>query len=1060
MAGRRSNILKPQEKRAKPAAKRRPKNNLNALATAEKQYPTKTKMRRHRLGDDELSQPTRKRGMDGDDDEDEDAGRSKRPRRGLDQDGSDVDGGSDSDGNEWRIGAVDSDNDSDIDSDEAMGESDEEKFEGFTFRGSSTMQKKGKKPAKVQKRKADVELSEGGEDDLLNEEFDGFSDEEEEDEEDDDLGEDAVDLATAWDMNEEESEAEAPKKSSKGKKSKADAMSEDDEDRSSAESGDEDEDEDEDGDDAESDTSELSISDNEGETKQGLTKLQRFVTSLGQNAGSVTATRPKTAVPGGDPTEFGLAPSRKLTVADLMPSISDSRMKGALKHIDNDPSSTTNNTGIPGKLDVPLAKRQQDRLDRAAAYEKSKETLARWIETVKSNRRAEHLSFPLAEPDALQPSKVVDSKPRTDLETTIQNILVESGLADSKNGTAEDKIQEFEELQAKKISLEEIQARRAELRKQRDLLFREEIRSKRIKKIKSKAYRRVHRKERERLEKTEQEALAAAGVDMDEEDRERNDRLRAEARMGSKHKDSKWAKSLKQTGRTAWDEEARTEMADLARREEELQKRIQGKRVVDEDDEYLSSSSEGDDESGSEIEGFKLREKIDKLNGDEKEATKESGPYSGLLSMKFMQNADAARKESNDRELRQIKRQLNGEKSASEEEIQEEAGRQKFGKQVTKASNTLPSKSSHDREASNDEALEASGSESDIEIRVNSESKQKPKAKSSLKKKRHNLDATKQSTEDEGENPWLTETSKKPRSKKGAVNATAEVSLIDNSGSIIPLETDQRGSKSKRQGGSGKAAVQHVNDDERSEDEDESSVPVLLKNEELIKRAFAGDEVLQTFNSEKKQTIKEEDDKVVEDTLPGWGSWAGAGLSRADKKRVKRTFTTIEGISAEKRKDAKLDRVIINEKQVKKNNKYLASQLPHPFESRQQYERSLRLPIGPEWTTKSTFQTATKPRVMIKQGVIKPIQRPALTGALLCNPPSGNRGVGDHSVTLSADALRSILELFAARDQTAEGGVPISNPSGHGEDDPAARWDLEIDYPFACAHVDRVLTDH
>ncbi|EZF96242.1 hypothetical protein H113_03590, partial [Trichophyton rubrum MR1459] len=60
------------------------------------------------------------------------------------------------------------------------------------------------------------------------------------------------------------------------------------------------------------------------------------------------------------------------------------------------------------------------------------------------------------------------------------------------------------------------------------------------------------------------------------------------------------------------------------------------------------------------------------------------------------------------------------------------------------------------------------------------------------------------------------------------------------------------------------------------------------------------------------------------------------------------------------------------------NNKYLASQLPHPFESKQQYERALRLPIGPEWTTKSTFQTATKPRVMIKQGVIKPIQRPTL----------------------------------------------------------------------------------
>ena len=56
----------------------------------------------------------------------------------------------------------------------------------------------------------------------------------------------------------------------------------------------------------------------------------------------------------------------------------------------------------------------------------------------------------------------------------------------------------------------------------------------------------------------------------------------------------------------------------------------------------------------------------------------------------------------------------------------------------------------------------------------------------------------------------------------------------------------------------------------------------------------------------------------------------------------------------------------------------MATQLPHPFENRQQYERSLRLPIGPEWSTKETFQSATKPRVMIKQGVIKPMEKPTI----------------------------------------------------------------------------------
>ncbi|EGE02137.1 small nucleolar ribonucleoprotein complex subunit Utp14 [Trichophyton equinum CBS 127.97] len=802
MSGRKSNILKPQEKRSKSATKRRPKNNLNALATAEKQYPTKTKIRRHRLGDDEFSQPTRKRVInDEEDEDDEDAGRSKRIRR--DQDGSDIDGGSDSEGNEWKIGTVDSDNDSDIDSDEAMGESDEDKFEGFTFRGSSAMQKKGSsmKAAQAQKRKINNNQFDGDDGDILNEEFNSASDEEAEEEEDD-LGEDAVDLATAWDMN-EDSEAEVSTKASKEKRKQVDTMPEDEDDDGSSSAVSDDEEEGDD--DEESDTSELSISDNEGDTKQGLTKLRRFVTSLGQGSGSATSTRPKTALPGGDPTEFGLAPSRKLTVADLIPSISDSRMKGALKHIKNEPS-TKGTTGIPGKLDVPLPKRQQD---------------------------------------------------------------------------------------------------------------------------------------------------------------------------------SKWAKSLKQTGRTAWDEDARTEMADLARREEELQKRIQGKRIVDEDGEYLSSSSEDEDDSDLDMPGFKLREKVDKLERDGTDP-KDSGPYSGLLSMKFMQNADAARKEANERELREVKRQLNGEESGSEEEdLQEEVGRRKFGTQSTKSSNkpsvNLSQKQDEGGQARNEGAENDSGSDSDIDIRVTPKPGQQSKA-APKKTARHDFEGTKQQSPEDDENPWLTETSKKNRSKKKAAGGAADVSLIANSSSIVAQEPKQQRSRQGYQNGSEKAEVanQPVDDDERSDDEDQATMPVLLQNEELIKRAFAGDEVLETFRKEKKKTVEEEDDKVVEDTLPGWGSWAGAGLSRSDKKRVKRTFTTVKGISADKRKDAKLDRVIINEKQVKKNNKYLASQLPHPFESKQQYERALRLPIGPEWTTKSTFQTATKPRVMIKQGVIKPIQRPTL----------------------------------------------------------------------------------
>ena len=45
-----------------------------------------------------------------------------------------------------------------------------------------------------------------------------------------------------------------------------------------------------------------------------------------------------------------------------------------------------------------------------------------------------------------------------------------------------------------------------------------------------------------------------------------------------------------------------------------------------------------------------------------------------------------------------------------------------------------------------------------------------------------------------------------------------------------------------------------------SEDEDES-VPTMFKQKDLIKQAFAGDDVVSEFENEKKRVIEEEDDK-------------------------------------------------------------------------------------------------------------------------------------------------------------------------------------------------------
>ena len=55
-------------------------------------------------------------------------------------------------------------------------------------------------------------------------------------------------------------------------------------------------------------------------------------------------------------------------------------------------------------------------------------------------------------------------------------------------------------IQTNQISVEDVAQRRGELRKMRELMFRAEVKAKRVGKIKSKTYRRIKRKEKERTE--------------------------------------------------------------------------------------------------------------------------------------------------------------------------------------------------------------------------------------------------------------------------------------------------------------------------------------------------------------------------------------------------------------------------------------------------------------------------------------------------------------------------------------------------------------------------------
>jgi U3 small nucleolar RNA-associated protein 14 len=747
--------------------------------------------------------------------------------------------------------------------------------------------------------------------------------------------------------------------------------------------------------------SDLSSSDEEDDEDDRQAQLKDLISSLATESEGKGKGRRVEVHESSVPDEFGVA--RKVDLLSFKPKVADEEKKRALKLLQDDKKSKR--TDIARKLEAPLPKRQQDKLDRAAANAKANETLERWTDTIKRNRRAENLIFPLQNKSGgeavgesrLQPTTT--SAPANDLESTIQAILQQSGL--SNGAEDEDKIRRGEELELNKRPIEEVMKNRAQLRLARELAFREEIRAKRIKKIKSKAYRRVHRKEREKLLEKERSQLKDDGVDLSDQEREYNDRRRAEERMGAKHRDSKWAKGIKATGRAAWDQDALEGVTEMARRNEELRRRVEGKTVRDEDEDASDVPSDEDDsEDDSDVsnaDDAALQRSLGKLK-----VNPFSTDNSKLGQMAFMQRAEAAKRAQNDEDIERIRRELAGEDSMSEEEAENatRVGRRKYGPGKEMSLPMQVNRNEFEEQPGSDDEDAPKAVEGEENEPATNGARRTTKASGPLANGLENGRKTqrKESTvtakaDTDTSNPFLTKAKKEKKSKS---EAEVPVSLEPAKAGGQAKAKSQAKSKAKASANpqettidsflqqrvttaddNGWATVLGGQDDDEDADEqaleDEGiDLNVVLRNQALTAKGFAGDDVAADFAAEKKVTIASEESTTIETLLPGWGSWTGEGA----RNKPHKTITKRPGLDANKRKDKKLDKVIINEKRAKPNVKYMASQLPFPFENREQYERSLAVPKGKEWTTKKTFQDATRPRVIVKQGVIAPLRKP------------------------------------------------------------------------------------
>jgi U3 small nucleolar RNA-associated protein 14 len=246
-------------------------------------------------------------------------------------------------------------------------------------------------------------------------------------------------------------------------------------------------------------------------------------------------------------------------------------------------------------------------------------------------------------------------QPTNALESAVTALLESANLQDAQIAKAEE-----DALKGQDLTVEEIAQRRSELRRQRELLFREEARAKRISKIKSKTYRKIARKR----------AAKAGGGELDLEDLRRLDpekaeeealkmeTARARERATLKHsaKGGRWARAQHGAGET---DGKRKEIEDMLSQKERLTRKIQGRDsyASSDDDSEDDGDDDGEDDDVIRGDAFDELKALQEKSRRLEEETAQSKP-SGIFGMKFMQRAMAKDKARVDEEEAELRRQL------------------------------------------------------------------------------------------------------------------------------------------------------------------------------------------------------------------------------------------------------------------------------------------------------------------------------------------------------------------------------------------------------------------
>jgi len=545
----------------------------------------------------------------------------------------------------------------------------------------------------------------------------------------------------------------------------------------------------------------------------------------------------------------------------------------------------------------------------------------------------------------------------------------------------EDILDTEDALLTQKLSVEEITERRNELRKMRELMFRAEIKAKRVKKIKSKMYRKMKRREKEKLD---------VGGDEDVDDESRT-RQRAIERATLKHKNTgKWAKQMNARNKFDEDEEgggSRKQMEEMLDRGERLRKKIVG----EDSDDGSEIDDDGDDDDDEQVIRQRAFNELQVLDEDTPTELSAGKSKSNVFEMKFMKDAMARQQQEVDKDADDFVKELENAVLDAEDAEAEDAS----GVQVSR----VGGRAVYRPGAENLQVLKdiiasycvLTFSQSHVSRRVMSTSPSvldQPAESVSVPKVLSGLSLQQQPSETS--NPWLAHNQDEQRQaikaapKKNAVVVSKDSKSADKS--KHKLKKQQRGTAEDDTTVEINPDNVFTRDDSDNDVDEISHQEALLRSKgkgkdrtvfeqrDLVAKAFAADNVIRDFEAAKLQEMASDAPKTVDTTIPGWGAWGGSG---APKTKTRPQFMKqVPGLAPSARKDFNKSHVIISEKVDKKAKKYMVKDLPYPYTSKAQFERRMEQPLGTEWNTRTGFQRGTLPKVVKKMGtIIDPLEK-------------------------------------------------------------------------------------